>query len=310
MLDVSPGEGRQTMTSRRLERAILSIGLAAACLLPTYGCGAQPDGDGASARSDGRGTAIIGGVTSADGFVNVGEVVARVTETDPWIAYCSGTLIARNVFLSAGHCLAQASNIFGPGVQLGIHFDPVLTSNTSVISDGTWILHPSFVKGQGFPTPDNPKDTHDLSVFVMNRSLADETIRPARLPERGSLANLLSEEDPGETVTITTVGYGTTVKGDLDGVTEGTRKASTSSLQTVHPAWLQTLPVTGIPCQGDSGGANLLGSSGVKAHKRFAERIVATSIFFNCNKLQNIIFLYRLDTDAALDFLEPFVGHD
>src|SRR5438105_8975182 len=300
------------MKSRKLIKLIQSVGLAAAALLPFYGCGTGRDEPSLSAGSNVHTSAIIGGVIAGNGFTNVGDVVVRTSDTDPWFSFCSGTLIAPNVFLSAGHCAFFASAIFGDSVQMGIHFDPVLTSSTVVITDGTWIVHPQF-NGHTFilPKPFNHPDTHDLSVFVMNRSI--KNIRPAKLPERGSLAGLLTDEDDGEPITITTVGYGVQANAaqDPDQLTAGTRKASTSTLVAVYDTWLQESPGSGISCAGDSGGANLLGSSGLKANKPFVERVISTTTVANCNKPPpNFIMQYRLDTDSALSFLETYVGQD
>ena len=289
------------MRSRALTAA-LGLTLVSGCNTPVEQSVASNGGT--------RPTSIIGGVVAGNAFSNVGGLVVRTSETQPWRPYCSGTLIAPDVFLTTGHCAFFASALFGELVQLGIHFDPVLTIGTEVITAGTWIVHPQFdPRTFVLPTPALHPDTHDLSIFVMNRPVAG--IRAARLPERGSLARSI-EDDEDEPITITTVGYGVQAKGEAvtNQVTGGTRKAATGTLAVVDDAWLQISPDTGIMCGGDSGGANVIGSSGLAAKRRFVERVIATSTNANCNRAANFAMLYRLDTDSALGFLGKYVeGH-
>jgi hypothetical protein len=100
---------------------------------------------------------LVDGTNDADHvFSNVGALVAQFLDGNPagipagtTVGICTGTLIHKRVFLSAGHCVAPG--VFGlpPGVRIAITFSPDDIFDESQWIDvnpapGTQIVHPTF----------------------------------------------------------------------------------------------------------------------------------------------------------------------
>jgi V8-like Glu-specific endopeptidase len=214
----------------------------------------------------------------------VGALVGHFTSgTFP---YCSGTLIAPNVFLTAAHCNLGTSRVF-------VTFDSAFSSKSKLLS-GTYYADPRYNQAQD--------DPHDIAVVVLDSAVKNVT--PARLPAAGSL-DALSVGAP-----FTSVGYGGQepvnepggpVIGYLD-----TREYVTGSLNAVNPAWLRLSQNIhtgdGGTCYGDSGGPNFLGASRTETNIVGGTTITGDSL---C-KATNVI--YRLDTESARSFLRQFVA--
>src|SRR4029079_18391005 len=108
----------------------------------------------------------------ADGNLHpeVGALVGHFTSgTFP---YCSGTLIAPNVFLTAAHCDLGTSRVF---VTLDGDF-----SAKSKLLPGTYYADPLYNQAQS--------DPHDIAVVVLDSPV--KGITPARLPAADSLSTL------------------------------------------------------------------------------------------------------------------------
>src|SRR5207237_4750319 len=116
--DVQPWRRRgNAMKATEYVEVMQSVAIAVAAGLTLFcGCGTAPRDFVTDAIGTGRPTSIIGGVIAGDGFKNVGEVVVRGSDADEWIPFCSGTLISKTVFLSAGHCVLLPRQIFGASV--------------------------------------------------------------------------------------------------------------------------------------------------------------------------------------------------
>src|SRR5215208_768757 len=83
--------------------------------------------------------------------------------------YCSGTLIAPNVFLTAAHCNIGASRVY-------VTFDTKFSSKSKLYA-GTYYYDPQYNWRQD--------DTHDIAVVVFDKPI--NGITPARLPEASQL---------------------------------------------------------------------------------------------------------------------------
>jgi secreted trypsin-like serine protease len=223
--------------------------------------------------------AITNGVEDGNAHPNVGGLVAAQAYSDGTWIYCSGTLIAPKVFLTAAHC--------GEGDRVRVTFSSAYQDGDKVYA-GTWHADPLYNGAQN--------DPHDIAVVVLDTA---PRITPARLPAAGSLSNLPADQQ------FTSVGYGahavTNSPGGHQYLYDDVRMVATGTLNSINPAWLRISmnPSTGDggTCYGDSGGPNFLGSTDIVA----ATTITGDAI---C-RATNVD--YRLDTASARDFLDDYV---
>jgi secreted trypsin-like serine protease len=224
-------------------------------------------------------SAITNGGADGNGHPNVGGLVAAQAYSDGTWIYCSGTLIAPRVFLTAAHC--------GEGDRVRVTFDSAYQNGDKVYA-GTWHADPLYGGAQS--------DPHDIAVVVLDTA---PRITPARLPAAGSLSNLSSTQQ------FTSVGYGahevTNSPGGHEYLYDDVRMVATGTLNSINPSWLRISmnPSTGNggTCYGDSGGPNFLGSTDIVA----ATTITGDAICRSTN------VDYRLDTASARSFLADYV---
>jgi hypothetical protein len=226
----------------------------------------------------------------------VGALVADVDPFNPGPdVFCSGTLIAADVVLTAGHCAPGFSRV-------GVTFDPAYDENAASpagIFAGTVVTHPDF----GFSGPGGYSDPHDLAVVLLDVAPG---IAPARLPTEGLLDELAHNALLSATFTV--VGYGTVREEKTGGPhglvpIDGVRRFALQTFRSLQPAWLslsqQSSTGDGGACFGDSGGPHFLGgetsnqlvsiTSGGDAQCRASDKS------------------YRIDTTSAREFLGEFV---
>jgi V8-like Glu-specific endopeptidase len=223
--------------------------------------------------------AITNGTSDDNRHPNVGGLVAARAYSDGTWVYCSGTLIAPRVFLTAAHC--------AEGDRVRVTFDTAYQDGDKVY-DGTWHADPLYNGAQS--------DPHDIAVVVLDSA---PKITPARLPAAGSLSKLPNDQR------LTSVGYGayevTNSPGGHQYLYDDVRMVATGTLNSINPAWLRISmnPSTGDggTCYGDSGGPNFLDDSNVVA----ATTITGDAV---C-RATNVD--YRLDTPSARDFLGAYV---
>ena len=225
-------------------------------------------------------SAITNGTPDGGGHPNVGGLVASQAYSDGTWIYCSGTLIAPKVFLTAAHC--------GEGDRVRVTFASAYQDGDKTYA-GTWHADPAYNGTQS--------DPHDIAVVVLDS--APPRITPARLPAADSLSTLPSTQQ------FTSVGYGahevTNSPGGHQYLYDDVRMVATGTLNSVNPAWLRismnASTGNGGTCYGDSGGPNFLGSSDVVA----ATTITGDAICRSTN------VDYRLDTPSARTFLANYV---
>lgn len=226
-------------------------------------------------------SAIINGSSDGNAHPNVGGLVSsRVFSDGTWM-YCSGTLIAPTVFLTAAHCGTE-------GQRVQVAFSSAYRDGDRTYR-GTFRADPQYSPVQS--------DPHDIAVVVLDRPINNLT--PSRLPLPGSLSSVTGSQ------TFTSVGYGAmqvvNAPGGKQYLYDDVRMAGVGTLNSVNPAWLRISmnAATGDAgtCYGDSGGPNFLGSSNV---------IAATTITGDAVcRATNVV--YRLDTTSARNFLRAFV---
>ncbi len=227
--------------------------------------------------------AVTHGTPDGDAHPAVGGLVADQAFSDGTWTYCSGSLIAPQVFLTAAHCGEGGDDRMRVTFSSAYHDgDPVY--------DGTFHADPRYGGAAS--------DPHDIAVVVLDRPVPGVT--PVRLPAAGSLSGL------AHGAPVTAVGYGayqvTSGKGGgHQYLYDDVRQAGTGSLDSVTTSWLRISenPATGDAggCFGDSGGPNFLAGTDIEA----ATTITGDSVCRSTNTA------YRLDTDSARAFLGGYV---
>jgi secreted trypsin-like serine protease len=226
--------------------------------------------------------AITNGSPDGQAHPNVGGLVAPTQYSDGTWLYCSGTLIAPTVFLTAAHCAED-------GERVRVTFDTAYEAGDKVYA-GTFEADPAYNQSQS--------DPHDIAVVVLDKAFRG--VAPAELPEAGSLSGLSSNQQ------FTSVGYGAYAvprgPGGHQYLYNDVRMVATGTLNSVNPAWLRISmnPATGNggTCYGDSGGPNFLGTTDIVA----AITITGDAICRSTN------VDYRLDTESARAFLAGYVS--
>jgi secreted trypsin-like serine protease len=225
--------------------------------------------------------AITNGTPDGNGHPNVGGLVSPTQYSDGTWLYCSGTLIAPNIFLTAAHCGED-------GERVSVTFDSAYEAGDKLYT-GTFEADPLYNQSQS--------DPHDIAVVVLDKDVRG--ITPARLPEAGSLSSLSGSQR------FTSVGYGayevTNGPGGHQYLYDDVRMVATGTLNAINPAWLRIAmnPSTGNggTCYGDSGGPNFLGTTNIVA----ATTITGDAVCRSTN------VVYRLDTTSARTFLAQYV---
>jgi len=244
--------------------------------------------------------AITYGEPDGDGHPFVGSMVLYVPEEGLY-QWCSGTLIAENVFLTASHCTAPIDATLAriPGAEMLVTFDPTISEGGTFYT-GTWYTNPEYFSGNG------AADTHDVAVIILDE--APPGITPARLPEAGLLDQLKDDHLLKDT-RFTAVGYGTVREvntGGFHGILDNVdRNRVEQGFLSLTKAWL-TLPMTlttgnGGTCYGDSGGPHFIHLDGVETNIVASVTVTGDAPCVATDKT------YRMDTDAARRFLANYV---
>ena len=230
--------------------------------------------------------AVTYGTPDGNGHPEVGALLAAKAYSDGTWEYCTGTLIAPNVVLTAAHCDDGRPRV-------AVTFDSSYSVRGGTEYWGTFHGDPSYDRAQS--------DPHDIAVIVLDKAVRG--ITPARLPKSGSLGSLPKGQR------FTSVGYGaqsvTMGAGGANFHYADIRYAAVGTLDATNPAWLRISmnPATGDggTCYGDSGGPNFLGAGAGETNIVAATTITGD---FVC-RATNVT--YRLDTSSARSFLAGYV---
>jgi hypothetical protein len=225
----------------------------------------------------------------------VGALVVSDDEVGQKFTWCSGTLIAPRIFLTAAHCVVdyERYRISFEGVTFDSTFDP----GTSPLISGTLHAHPLFGRDAAY--------FHDIAVIELNRDVRGVgygKLPPTRLLER------LNREGGLKNREFTSVGYGFQQRTHEPGSgsptygTEEVRMFSTQLFRTLTKNHLKLSqnPALGYggTCYGDSGGPVFLGgpdSNQLVALTSTGDAVCrATSVN------------YRLDIPEARVFLDDY----
>jgi hypothetical protein len=229
----------------------------------------------------------------------VGSMVAKVG--DNYYQWCSGTLIAPTVFLTASHCTAPVDSFLAanPGSKMLVTFDPTISA-ISTYYEGEWKTNPAYLNARGADDPG------DVAVILFKDVIPG--ITPAQLPTAGLLDQLKDQHILNDTL-FTAIGYGT--------VRDTKQKAWQSILDNVDrnqvdqgflsltKAWI-TLSMNfatgnGGTCYGDSGGPHFIHLNGAETN------IVAAITVTGDMQCKATDKDYRMDTEEARSFLGLYV---
>ena len=241
--------------------------------------------------------AISYGEPDGDGHPFVGSMVARLPD-GRLLQWCSGTLIAENVFLTASHCTAPVDQFLAsrPGAELLVTFDPTI-SESGTFYTGTWYTNPKYSNFQG---KYGRSDPGDIAVIVLDQAPG---ITPARLPTAGFLDELKKSHSLA-TTRFTTVGYGDireTNRTGFQGILNNLdRNRVDQGFLSLTPAWLNLsmnlATGNGGTCYGDSGGPNYLEYNGVLYQAGITS--------WGDSPCASTNVTYRVDIPATQDFLQ------
>lgn len=205
--------------------------------------------------------AITDGQPDGDAHPYVGIMVAQTADGTP-LWRCSGTLIAPQLFLTAGHCTDGAEHV-------EIWFRSDLEPNPAAYGYPTM----GEVSGTPYTHPDydpNAFFLYDLGMVVLDEPVVMDEY--GALPEQDVLDTLAGAK--GKKLTFTSVGYGLQKSfPDAAGwkdVALRTRMVSTPRLVQINTGFTGTQSLllsnnanTGGTCFGDSGGPNFIRDTNV-----------------------------------------------
>ena len=200
-------------------------------------------------------------VDEGNRYSNVGAfMVVVVDESGNPIgirAHCSGVLIDKRVFLTAGHCTGPGKFGVPPNVRLFVSL------GVNALDQSTWLAatrvtfpHPSLPPCPGpagcDPTIGNVFHAGDPGIQDTGLVFLEHAvphIAPARLAAAGVLQTRKGAQTP-----MTIVGYPLPSPGAGEGDWDGLRRFRTSSLDTVLDENWATWSLPSNVCFGDSGG--------------------------------------------------------
>lgn len=227
--------------------------------------------------------------------------------------HCTGTMIDRNTFLTAGHCTTDWS----PGarfyVSLAQDVQGALDAAHAAGLSPEQVAAAVAVEGTEHTSPDYPgnsADAHDIAVVEFSDTQAAALAKrwpftPATLPTAGQLDALGSRGLDAATWQVT--GYGTeeAARGP-GGQTHpggGVRLKAEVGFNALNKTWVRLAMNEsrgyGGACYGDSGGPNFVTVDGAL--------VLAATTITGDGPCYATNVSYRLDTPSARGFLDAYV---
>ncbi|SCF44472.1 Trypsin [Micromonospora purpureochromogenes] len=227
--------------------------------------------------------------------------------------YCTGTMVDRNTFLTAGHCTTD----WAPGVRfyvsLAQNVQAELDAAKAAGLSSAAVAARVGVEGTEHTSPDYPgnsADSHDIAVIEFDATGAAALasrwpFTPATLPGAGQLDALGARALDAARWEV--MGYGTeeALRGP-GGHTHrggGVRMKAVVGFDALNKTWVRLAMnesrAYGGACYGDSGGPNFVTVDG--------RRILAATTITGDSPCYATNVSYRLDTPSARGFLGDFV---
>jgi secreted trypsin-like serine protease len=235
-------------------------------------------------------------------YPNVGMILVHDPNVDVVYQWCSGTLIAPRVFLTAGHCTfflpAYLNADLIDHIYVSFDVEPFAVGHTWLEVDQV-ITHPDF----SFKPRSN---WHDNGVLVLTEAVSG--ITPAALPDEGFLDRLQAGGELGHGTNgakFTVVGYGASLSFPPPRTySEDVRQFALSEYRALLPAWLrlsqQGRTGNGGTCYGDSGGPTFW-------QEPNGDLIVVATTTWGDMPCVTSGFNQRLDVPSSLDFISSEV---
>lgn len=242
---------------------------------------------------------------------NVGAVVTNIPflPGNPLQPFCTGTLVAPEVVVTAGHC---AFLLVEFDLPVWFTFDQHFTESSPLIP-ATAIPHPDFAPSR------NPNDVggvggdpFELGVLLLETPVTDRA--PATLPTEGLLNELRRQKVLRAGAQFTVVGYGAMAIEDGFPLWDDQRRSMSTSFGSLLPRAVQLgnphQRHTPSACFGDSGGPNFFEVDGETVLTSVtwwigAGPLAGPNLFaLNCASWHRA---YRLDIPQARSFLGEFV---
>jgi len=241
-------------------------------------------------------TAITYGEADGDGHPYVG--MALVLSGGVPLTFCSGTLIAPTVFLTAAHCVVEADEAqisFATEIDT-VAFVPEVT--------GTPFAHPDYDDFASFP------DNHDVGIVVLDEPVYMD--RYGMLPYLGVLDDLATERGRKDEL-MTLVGYGLTALYPFTPLVPPPelleRRAAESMLVNLRSALTDgyNVQTSGHPGKGNGDGGICLGDSGGPLLLDDTDVVVGIISFGPGLLCRGVGFHTRVDIESSLSFIESFL---
>lgn len=252
-----------------------------------------------AATAAARGPQLIqGGAPTGSAYPSVGALLfdfdrnGTLDGNDEW---CTGSLVAPDVFLTAAHCVVTPYT--PPGSQFYVSFAPDLFApGIDVIAARSYVHDPAYGH--------DVAKLHDLALVFLPRG-STRGMTPLKLPAAGVLDELSAKGALSKTMFVN-VGYG--VSANRTGVPtfsfDGVRSSSKSEFMALQPTWLGLLMNAaatgeGGDCYGDSGGPKFIAGDATTIYA------TVTTGDFVCRATT---WDWRLDTPEARGFLGQYLS--
>jgi secreted trypsin-like serine protease len=199
---------------------------------------------------------LVGGeATGTASYANVGAF--GIIRDGAFLEICSGTLVASNVVLTAGHCTVYFESLEESGSEIVFTLDPSPTGTSTVYDAAAFYTHPDYVDRLNGNSKCGLYGQCTTDVGLVELSTAPVAVTPATIASTGYVDTLNLK-----TQTFNIVGYG--VEGFSNANTPlgpdgGTRKVGTFEALGQDVTGARFLKLTGqhyhtATCFGDSGG--------------------------------------------------------
>lgn len=278
-----------TITSSQAQTPFKSLVISALALMLVTAC--APENKNTQSVQDNfefyNPSAIIGGVASKSEFQKQNGIVQLIIFTSQGEATCTGTLIARDIILTAAHCV-EGDELLGVDVLFGL--DDVNTSEENIIGAKSGAIHPNYN-----PTDDVTEIWNDIALIKLEKD-APADFQLSRIPLTSNEIHL----DQKSKLTLSGFGITSAIINKIGKNSKGKDiiielpQEGGGSLREVHE-----IPVVGVSldlkeitldqrslrgaCHGDSGGpALLLQDDGTYIQVGVTSR--GTEHLGNCNK--------------------------